>query len=160
MTSIRFLAIAGALALAAAAAAPQAAVGQEESGSTIITVRRPEEVVRAEPPRAQRRRRDVLTREELLESGTTNLFEAVDRLRPLWMRGRGASNLRGGGSMVVVYQNNTQLGGIDVLRTLNPEFAEELRFLDGPTASNTLPGLGSRAVAGAIVIIRPGTAPR
>jgi hypothetical protein len=156
MNPIRSLVLAGALALAAAAA-PRTTAAQEGSG-TVISVRRPEISVTAEPQRSTpRRRRDVLTRDELLESGTTNLFEAVDRLRPQWMRGRGASNLRGGGITVVVYQNNTQLGGIEVLRTLNLEFAEELRFLDGPTASNTLPGLGSRAVAGAIVIMRPGT---
>jgi hypothetical protein len=158
MNPIRLLALAGALALTAAVATPGTAAAQEEPGSTVISVRpRPSAPAAEERSAPRRRRRDVLTRQELLESGTTNLFEAIDRLRPQWMRGRAQSNLRGGGGNVVVYQNNTQLGGIDVLRTLNPEFAEELRFLDGPTASNTLPGLGSRTVAGAIVIIRPGT---
>ncbi|HLM67557.1 MAG TPA: hypothetical protein VK358_08530, partial [Longimicrobium sp.] len=106
--------------------------------------------------RRERRRADVLTREELVQSGTTNLLAAVERLRPQWLRPRGFTNFRGGGTAIVVYQGTTPLGGLDALRQLAPEFAEEMRFLDSSQASNTLPGLGSRAVAGAIVILRPG----
>jgi hypothetical protein len=159
MNRIRSLALAGALVVAAAAlaesasaqaapatpATPAAAPQQQGSGNT-------------ERRREPRRRRDVITRDELMESGATNLYDAVDRLRPQWMRARGATNLGGSaGTAVVVYQGNTQLGGLDALRSITLEFAEELRFLDSSQASNTLPGLGSRAVAGAIVIVRPGT---
>lgn len=104
------------------------------------------------------RRRDVITREEMVDAGVTNLFEAVQRLRPEWLRGANLSNLAGSGQELVVYQNQTPLGGVEELRELTPEYAASLRFLDGPTASNTLPGLGSRRVAGAIVIVTPGAA--
>lgn len=115
---------------------------------------------RQEPRRGRqpRRRRDVLTREEIDASGVANLYEAVQRLRPDWLRGGNMSNFGGGGTGVVVYQNNSPLGGLDGLRQLSPDFAVELRFVDGVTASNTLPGLGSRRVAGAIVIVTPGYA--
>jgi hypothetical protein len=53
---------------------------------------------------------------------------------------------------IVVFQNQTYLGNVDVLRQFSPESAYELDWLDGSTASNTLPGLGSQHVAGAIVI--------
>jgi hypothetical protein len=104
------------------------------------------------------RRRDVITKEEMVEAGVTNLYEAVQRLRPEWLRGANVSNISGGGQELVVYQNQTPLGSVEELRALTTEYAESLRFLDGPTASNTLPGLGSRRVAGAIVIITPGAA--
>lgn len=158
MNRIRSLALAGALVVAAAASAETAsaqatpatpatpaATPQQQQGSGNAERRQP------------RRRRDVISRDELVESGAANLFDAVSRLRPQWMRARGSTNMSGSaGTSIVVYQGSTQLGGIDALRSINPEFAEELRFLDASEASNTLPGLGSRAVAGAIVIVRPG----
>jgi hypothetical protein len=83
----------------------------------------------------------------------TNLWEVVRRLRPRWLE----VNRRGDRSFglqtnLVVFQNQTYLGNVDMLRQFSPESAYELEFLDGSTASNTLPGLGSQHVAGAIVI--------
>ena len=100
--------------------------------------------------------RNEITREEIAASGATNLYDAVQRLRPQWLRGGPETHYAGGGGGVVVYQNNTPLGGLDALRQMTPGYAARLRFLDGSTASNTLPGLGSRSVAGAIVIVTPG----
>lgn len=103
------------------------------------------------------RRANVLTREELATSGATNLYDAVNRLRPAWLRGstNTQSNYGGGGLQVVVYQGTTQLGTAEHLRQLAPGYVASLRYLDGNTASNTLPGLGSRMVAGAIIIELP-----
>lgn len=100
------------------------------------------------------RRANVLTREEIQNSGATNLYDAVNRLRPAWLRANasGQSSYSGGGLQVMVYQGSTQLGTAEHLRQLAPGYAASLRFLDGNTASNTLPGLGSRMVAGAIII--------
>ncbi len=162
MNRILSLAFAGALALAALA--PRAASAQAPAptpaAAPAAEPAAPQEMSGRTERRRDRRRSDVLTREELAQSGTTNLFAAVERLRPQWLRPRGFTNFRGSGTAIVVYQGTTPLGGLDALRQLAPEFAEEIRFLDSSQASNTLPGLGSRAVAGAIVIIRPGTAPR
>jgi hypothetical protein len=101
-------------------------------------------------------RREVITQPELQGSAATNLFDVVQRLRPQWLSGANISNRAGSGTDVVVYQGQTHLGGVDALRQLQPSYAAELRWLDGSQASNTLPGLGSRRVAGAIVIIRQG----
>ena len=103
-------------------------------------------------------RRDVITQAELQGSAATNLFDAVQRLRPHWLSGANISNRAGSGTEVVVYQGQTQLGGVAELRQYQISYASELRWLDGSQASNTLPGLGSRSVAGAIVIVRPGAA--
>jgi hypothetical protein len=107
--------------------------------------------------RTQRPSRDLITQEELQNVGTTNLYEAVQRLRPQWISGANrTSAISGGGTEVVVYQGATNLGGLDALRQIAPGYVASLRWLDGSQASNTLPGLGSRRVAGAIVITLPG----
>lgn len=98
-------------------------------------------------------RRDRLTRDEIMSANVTNLYDVVARLRPQWLevsqRGDRSFGLQ---TNVVVFQNQTYLGDVDVLRQLSPESAYQMDFLDGSTASNTLPGLGSQHVAGAIVI--------
>lgn len=108
-------------------------------------------------PSAQRARRDLITQEELQGVGTTNLYDAVQRLRPQWISGANrTSAISGGGTEVVVYQGATNLGGLEALRQMAPGYVASLRWLDASQASNTLPGLGSRRVAGAIVITLPG----
>lgn len=154
MNRFRSLALAGAL--VAAAASAQTASAQVETGTSTASAQQQG----ADRPsrRAPRARQDVITRAELEASNTSNLYEAIERLRPQWLRPRGGTNFSGSaGTALVVYQGNTQMGEAEALRAVNIEFAEEVRFLDGSEASNTLPGLGSRSVAGAIVIKRPGT---
>jgi hypothetical protein len=157
MNRIRSFALAGVLTLAAVHAMPQSAAAQEQAAAP-APAPAPAAQEATERAREPRRRADRITRQELAASGTTNLYAAVERLRPQWLRPRGFTNFRGGGTAIVVYQGTTPLGSLDALRQIAPEFAEELRFLDSSQASNTLPGLGSRAVAGAIVIVRPGAA--
>jgi hypothetical protein len=152
--TLRLLAVASTFAMLAvadaAAQTPPAPPAAQEPGAQAAAPRQ-------ERTRAPRIRRDMISREEIVESGATNLYEVVQRLRPGWLRGGNVSNIRGGGTSVVVYQNNTPLGGPEALRQLTPGYAASLRFLDGTEASNTLPGLGSRRVAGAIVVVLPGT---
>jgi hypothetical protein len=98
---------------------------------------------------------NLITREELAEVGVTNLYDAIQRLRPNWLRSRGQTTITQGAVDIVVYQGTTQLGGVDALRQIAPGYPAAIRFLDSSTATNTLPGLGSRRVAGAIVIELP-----
>ena len=100
-------------------------------------------------------RPDVLTREQIMGvEGATSLYDVVRRLRPRWLVARAENRSLGGtANEIAVYQGQTYLGGIDTLRQLQPGMAYQLRWLDGPTATSTLPGLGSgRTVAGAIVM--------
>jgi hypothetical protein len=156
--TLRLLAVASTFAMlavadaAAAQTTPAPAAGQEPAAQATAP--------RQERARAPRIRRDVISQEEIAGSGATNLYEVVQRLRPGWLRSGNVSNIRGGGTGVVVYQNNTPLGGPEALRQLTPGYAASLRFLEGNEASNTLPGLGSRTVAGAIVVVLPGTGGR
>ena len=96
---------------------------------------------------------DLLTREQIMSvSGVNNLYEVVKRLRPRWLEPRGGDRSLALPTEIVVYQDQAYLGDVEVLGQLSPEMAYQLRWLDGPTASATLPGLGSRHVAGAIVL--------
>lgn len=103
------------------------------------------------------RRSDVITLEELQEVKVNNLYEAIQRLRPRWLQARSQQSFNTP-SQIVVYQNQTNLGGFEALRSLGTDAAHSIQFMDGPTAMASLPGLGSMQVMGAIVIHT--TAPR
>lgn len=92
-----------------------------------------------------------LTQEQLREASETNVYDIIQRLRPNWLRTR-ADRSFGMTTGIVVYQNQTLLGNLDSLRQISPEMIISIRYLDGVTASNTLPGLGSSHVDGAIVL--------
>lgn len=100
-------------------------------------------------------RRDyrVLTRAEILEmeGQVTNLYDVIQRLRPRWFDVRGSQSFSGSPE-IVVYQDQTYLGDPSVLRGIGLDLAMRLTHLDAAEAVAQLPGLGSRRVAGAIVI--------
>lgn len=100
---------------------------------------------------------NLLTSAEISSLNVPNLYEVVFRLRPTWLSVRGGPRSLELETGVVVYQGQTFLGGVEALRQAGPEMAYELRYMDGPTASASLPGLGSRHVVGAIIIV---TSPR
>ena len=101
-----------------------------------------------------RTRSDLLTREEILSVDVGSLYEVVQRLRPRWINAERRAGDRSFGleTGVVVFQNQTFLGDIDVLRQYLPSSAYSLRWMDGATAAASLPGLGASHVAGAIII--------
>lgn len=112
-------------------------------------------------------RSDLLTRDEIMSvRGASTLYDVVKRLRPRWLVVRAPDRSLGGMTTAIfVYLEQTLMGDVESLRELQPDMAYEMRWLDGATASATLPGLGSGVhMAGAIVIAtRPpsvGTAPR
>ncbi len=98
------------------------------------------------------RQRDLLTREEILAVSVNNLYELIEQVRPNWLNVRNAARSFQLNTEIVVYQGQSLLGGPELLRQIAPREAYEIRYLDGPTATATLPGLGSRHVAAAIVI--------
>lgn len=98
--------------------------------------------------------RNTITQEQIVEVGASNLFQVVDRLQPRWLTARpgGSGGFGGSNVQIVVYRDNTRIGGIDELRHMTPAGVRSIRYLDGPTASSTLPGLGSTYVYAAIVV--------
>jgi hypothetical protein len=100
-----------------------------------------------------RRNLNALHNEEMVEAGVSTLYEAIMRLRPNWLNVRAGSRSMGLASGVVVFQGQSLLGDTEILKQFGIDTVVELRYLDGTTASSTLPGLGSRHVAGAIILV-------
>jgi hypothetical protein len=85
--------------------------------------------------------------------GVRDVYELIERIRPRWLQVRTdpSFNLQ---TMIVVYQNEARLGGVDVLRGYPLTTINSLRYLDAAQAG-LLPGSGGGAGAhleGAIVI--------
>lgn len=96
--------------------------------------------------------RSIITNEEIASANVSNLYDVVQRLRPRWLDVRGGRSLSTLSTDIVVYQGETYLGGIDVLRQFGPEAVSWLEYMPGSKASNVLAGLGSRHVEGAIIL--------
>lgn len=94
--------------------------------------------------------RNVLTREEIAELDVNTAYEAIERLRPRWLRVRG-SRSHNRPTEVVVLVDNLQLEGIQSLWDVDADNVASIRWLDSAQAGQ-LPGLGSRHVEGAIIV--------
>jgi hypothetical protein len=105
---------------------------------------------------ATRRDTRSLTPEEIATVPVTNLYEAVERLRPRWLEirdvrsiGAGAS----GGGQIVVFLNNSYVGGPETLRQFQAHQIVRIRYLDAAQASATLSGYDtSQHVVAGIVL--------
>lgn len=104
------------------------------------------------PDEALGQRADVITRAELRETGATDAYEAVQRLRPRWLVVRSGMRSFSMETEVVVFQDRLFLGNQDALKRMGIEGIYEIKYLDGPTAKATLAGIGDRHVQGAIVV--------
>ena len=90
-------------------------------------------------------------------------YDVVQRLRPNWFsraaqagsQTMGVSAVSGsqtgGGAGLVVYLDNTRMGGVAALRDLPVSAIGSLEFMDAATAQSKLPGLGSSSISGAIL---------
>ena len=77
--------------------------------------------------------RNLVTAQELEQTASTNLFDFVQRSRPLWLRTRGRTSVNNEGG-IVVYLDDSRFGGPDVLRQISPITVREIRFLDAAAA--------------------------
>jgi len=90
--------------------------------------------------------REVITLEEIetVEVRTTAL-QLVQRMRPNWLHGRGASTIHGQGSSVIIYVNNQRTQ--DSLARYSAGELLEIRFLNATTATQRFgTGHGSGAI--------------
>jgi len=96
---------------------------------------------------------DLISEEEIaqyLRNGTSNLYELIQRARPRWLESRGDRSLLLE-TVILVYQNQQRLGGLDVLRELRPDNVVRIRRLDASRAG-LLPGARDNHVEAAIVV--------
>jgi hypothetical protein len=105
---------------------------------------------RPEAPTA-RRSSDVITAEELATTGESNVYMAVQRLRPQWLRARprGQTRLAGAETGVVVYIDATRYGSLNSLQSLAIGGIYEIKRYDASEATNRF---GTGHTNGAIVI--------
>ena len=86
--------------------------------------------------------RDVVTRGELATVNDLTAYDAIARLRPLYLHGRG-------GYYPTIYVDNLPYGDLASLRDLRVEGIAEIRYLDAVTATTRL---GTGHTGGAILV--------
>lgn len=85
-------------------------------------------------PQSSSSRSSVITLEELETAANLDAFEAVRRLRPMWLRTRGpVSMLLASG--IMVYVNGSRRGFAQELRGLRATNIEKMEFLDSRQAT-------------------------
>lgn len=104
-----------------------------------------------------REERNVLTREEIASVDVSNLYDVVQRLRPGWLRTKGAGERSSGvysETRILVARRSTVLGGPGVLREISPDGVTGLRYHPGNTAGVSPVGSRTGRIEGVISIER------
>jgi hypothetical protein len=99
---------------------------------------------------AQSSTRNVLAREELMATKEPDLRRAIERLRPQWLRARGAARV-GTVLQVAVFVDDVRAGGVEYLSSLRLEGIQEVRFY---TAAEGTTRWGGDVAGGVIAVTR------
>ena len=84
-----------------------------------------------------RRDSNVITADEIAASHETNAFDAISRLRPLFLRTRGRSSLSAGtnsSDYATVFLDNQPYGDLTTLKNITSEQIKQIRWYNGPDA--------------------------
>jgi hypothetical protein len=83
-----------------------------------------------------RRNRNLLTEEEMAPLESFTAWEAVQRLRPMWMRPGGIRNSANpAGHYPSVFVDGSPYGPMEILRTFRVTDLEEMRYISGSDAT-------------------------
>lgn len=95
--------------------------------------------------------RDVITEAELQEFGAQPLRQAIQRLRPQFLRTRGPSSITmQSADVIVVYMGNTRMGGLEVLDQITTSDVREVRYMSPTDATQRF---GINHTSGAIILV-------
>jgi hypothetical protein len=96
---------------------------------------------------------NVITAEELASRPALTARQAIEQLRPQFLRTRGTTTLGNASStdMIWVYFDGTRMGGLDVLNNISVSEIREIRYLSPSEATNRW---GTGHVQGAILVTR------
>lgn len=99
----------------------------------------------AAPSVAARPRQDqqLITRDVIVGTQYTNLYDVVLAMRPNWLRTRGAND-SAKADVLQVYLDNQRVGGAEELRNIAPSSVLSVRYYD-PIASASRWGIGHSA---------------
>jgi hypothetical protein len=100
--------------------------------------------------RPPRRSSTLITREELLATDAPDAYQAVERLHPDWLRGRGLTSFTGPPPKVLVYLDGQLLGDVGILSRLTLNGIREIRYLN---ASDATQRWGTGHSAGVIEVL-------
>jgi hypothetical protein len=98
---------------------------------------------------------DYVTSIEVAATPASSAYDLVSRLRPNWLRPGGISSMAGGrisGQVTLVYLDGNKMGEIDVLKSISASGVQTMRWIDAVRAQTILRGIGTEAIAGAIVL--------
>ena len=99
---------------------------------------------------SSRRNSNLITAEEIAGASAKDAFEAVQLLRPQWLRTRGVSSPSSLEAIeVAAYVNSSRYGGVENLRSVPAANVIEIRYLNAADAT-TLYGTGN--LGGAILV--------
>lgn len=104
------------------------------SGGTAVT---PETDRGAPTVGASKRRssRSVLTAEEIATAQVSTAYEAVERLRPEFLRTHGTMSTQEMTTPIVVYLDNVRAGTVDALRRIEARDVEAIRYVNSKDAT-------------------------
>jgi hypothetical protein len=84
---------------------------------------------------AVRRDPNLITEQEIAASNESNVFDVVNRLRPMFLKTRGRSTINAGGSEYAsVFLDGQYFGELGSLRNIVASQIHEIRYLNGPDA--------------------------
>jgi hypothetical protein len=92
-----------------------------------------------------------LTQQEIVASRASDLYSAVQQLRPRWLTVRGPRSINSD-TGVLVFQGRSLIGGPETLKQYDTRSVIRLRYLDGAQADAQLTVPAGQHVQGAIVI--------
>ena len=85
---------------------------------------------------ANRATRSVLTQVQLAATNRTNLYEAIEKLRPEWLTSRGPTSVTNAEPTVPsVYMNGSMLGRAEYMREMGVLDVTEVRYWEPGPAS-------------------------
>ncbi|MEX0856255.1 MAG: hypothetical protein WD056_01680 [Gemmatimonadota bacterium] len=94
--------------------------------------------------------------EELQAAGVSNAYDAVQRLRPAWLRSRGprSTGIAQMETQIVVSLNGAYYGDVETLRQFPIDDVEALTYVDGTAAPNAVSGVGPGIHVEAAIVVR------
>lgn len=94
-------------------------------------------------------RHNLITAEELQPIGDLDLYDAIRRLRPNFLRSHGGQGVQSGMPDLVLYVGSTRMQDMDQLHTILARQVKEVAFLE-PQQANAR--FGGNNAGGAIVV--------
>ena len=98
---------------------------------------------------APRTQRNVMTVEELAQAGDVSLYDALERLRPQFLRGRAPLGSTAEAVPVSVYIGDLKMEGVEHLREVMVRAVKQVQYLDAQQANARF---GGNNASGALIV--------